>query len=274
MFLETEKSNHGATIQSIRMTRWKAAGLHLSVSLLIATCVAALIYFLWFPQPYFVAAGAIGLMLILMGVDVAIGPLLTLIVFSPTKNRSALRFDLVVIFFLQATAFAYGAWVVCQARPVFVVGEVDRLVLVSASQISPDDLAIATLPEAQSLSWTGPRLVGSVPPTDPKTFDFISTIMGEGRDIRNLPQLYRPYPEAATGLLARAKPLSELKGLSSRQQRLVSKLQSAANSQGYGLRFLPMERGQNFYTAIIRSDDAQPVAVINLDAWESGSMGE
>ena len=49
----------------------------------------------WYPQPYFAAMGGATLILLLIGVDVVIGPLITLIVFDPKKK--SLRFDLAVI---------------------------------------------------------------------------------------------------------------------------------------------------------------------------------
>ena len=47
------------------------------------------------------------LILLMIGVDVVIGPLLTLIVFDPKKKH--LKFDLVVIAALQLAALAYGS---------------------------------------------------------------------------------------------------------------------------------------------------------------------
>jgi hypothetical protein len=79
------------------MTRWKAAGTHLAISLALAALVGALLYLLWFPPPYFIAAGASTLILLLMGVDIGIGPLLTLLVFNPAKPRRLLRLDLSII---------------------------------------------------------------------------------------------------------------------------------------------------------------------------------
>lgn len=256
------------------MSRWRAAGIHLGVSLLVACCVGVLLYFLWFPSPYFAAAGASALMLLLMGVDIGIGPLLTLIVFNPRKRMRAIRLDLWVIGILQVMAFSYGAYVIFQARPVFVVAEVDRLVLVAAEDISPEDMAQAALPDARSISLTGPRLVGTKPPAGPDGFDIIATAMEGGKDISQLPQYYLPYAEAAFGLLERARPLAQLKGLEGRQQRYLKKLQTNAESQRYGLLFLPLERGDKFFTAIIRDDSAEPVAVFNLDPWDSGSISE
>ena len=103
------------------MSRWKAAAIHLSISALIGLATAALVFGVWFPPPYSHAAGADRLILLLLGVDIVVGPLLTLIVYR--HGKWGMRFDLWVIALLQAGAFLYGMSVVLTSRPVFVVAD-------------------------------------------------------------------------------------------------------------------------------------------------------
>ena len=91
------------------LNRWTAAAIHLGISALIAITVVAVMLALWYPQPYFDAMGGTGLLKILVGVDVAIGPLLTLIIFD--RRKKSLRFDLSVIAFLQIAALVYGVYI-------------------------------------------------------------------------------------------------------------------------------------------------------------------
>ena len=78
-----------------RMNRFTAALVHLSLSALVAAAAFTIIYFLWFPGALFGAAGGLKLFALIVGVDVALGPLLTLVVFVPGKK--GLKFDLTVI---------------------------------------------------------------------------------------------------------------------------------------------------------------------------------
>src|SRR5215218_9788376 len=105
-------------------TRWQAAPVHLVISAIIAVLVFATMLLLWYPRPYFTVAGGFTLMLLLIGVDVVIGPLLTLVVFDPRKK--SLKFDLAVIVVLQLAALIYGVWIMFSARPVFVAFAGDR----------------------------------------------------------------------------------------------------------------------------------------------------
>jgi hypothetical protein len=55
-------------------------------------------------------AGAEGLLLLMAGIDIVVGPLLTLIVFKAGKK--GLKFDLALIALAQAAFLAYGVWTI------------------------------------------------------------------------------------------------------------------------------------------------------------------
>ena len=56
-----------------RMSRFRAALIHLSLSALVAALTFAIIYLLWFPGALFAAAGGLKLFFLIVGVDVKIG---------------------------------------------------------------------------------------------------------------------------------------------------------------------------------------------------------
>jgi len=247
------------------MNRWKAASIHLTISLVLAASVAALLYFLWFPSPYFVAAGASRLILLLMGVDVCIGPLLTLVVVNPRKARKLLRLDLSIIGLLQAVAFGYGIHVIASARPVFIVAEIDRLVIVSAEQLTDADLIKGSQPAYRSRSWTGPVFVGALPPKGDKAIGFAIQVMKGGKDIDQLPQFYVPYDQVIDRVLHHAKPLAALKNVTPAQHERLLRLQTGA--AGQSLLALPIVRGDKSYTGIIFPSKKRPAVVISIDPW-------
>ena len=138
------------------LTRWKAAAIHLGICALIALAVFACMALLWYPQPYFEAVGGAKLALTIIGVDVVIGPLITLVVYNPIKK--SLRFDLAVVALLQMGALVYGVYVVYMARPVYVVFNVDRFDVVGANELVPGDWQTLAPDEFKTLPLTGPRL--------------------------------------------------------------------------------------------------------------------
>ena len=102
-------------------SKLRAFGAHLSIS---AAAMAVLLWLFvhhWFPLPYFVADGGWQGLQLIAGVDLVLGPLLTLIVYNPRKSRKALLFDYSVIATLQAVAFGWGLWTVAAQRTALVV---------------------------------------------------------------------------------------------------------------------------------------------------------
>lgn len=168
------------------MSRWKAASIHLSMSMAIGLVSAALIFGVWYPRPYSQAMGAFELVFLRMGVDIVLGPLLTLAVFKTGKKY--LRVDLAIIGLAQACALGYGLSVVVRAGPVFIVGEIDRFVLVSADDLDSSDLAKASNPQFRALPWTGPRILGAELPTDKKLRNELVFSGARGKDIEKFPQ--------------------------------------------------------------------------------------
>lgn len=247
------------------MNRWKAAAVHLTISLVLATVIAALLYFLWFPSPYFIAAGASKLMLVLMGVDICMGPSLTLLVVSPHKSRNLLRMDLTVIAVMQTIAFAYGIHAIASARPVFVVAEVDRLVLVAAGEITDADLAQGSQSVYRTRSWTGPVLVGALPPKGDEGIKIAEQALRSGKDIDQLPKFYLPYDQVVDRVMRRGKPLSELKNTTDYQRLQLKQLQS--KTSGGMLLALPLQRGEHDYTAILAPETRRPVLILPIDPW-------
>ena len=73
--------------------RLKALGVHACISLLFAAAAAALVFWVWYPYPYREISGGRELFFLVMGVDVVLGPLVTFILFNPSKTRRALTLD-------------------------------------------------------------------------------------------------------------------------------------------------------------------------------------
>jgi hypothetical protein len=99
--------------------RWQAFGLHLLISLLIFIALVGVIYFFWYPGFLFHYDGGLEGMKLIAGVDLVIGPSLTLLVYKVGKKT--LRFDLACIAVLQLVCIGGGMWTVWQTRPVAVV---------------------------------------------------------------------------------------------------------------------------------------------------------
>lgn len=191
------------------LSRWQAAGTHFLICLAIAAAVVTLMLEVWYPGALFEAAGGNALLMILVGVDVTLGPLLTLIVFKAGKPGMA--FDLAFIATVQLAALTYGGYVVFLARPAFVVFVKDRFEVVSAAELPPEALAQAKYPQFRKVPLTGPGLAVADVPTDPAERKKVIEAAFAGRDLQQFPRLYAPFGERRAEVLAKAKPLSRLR---------------------------------------------------------------
>ena len=247
------------------MNRFKAALIHLSLSALVAAATFTVIYFLWFPGELFAAAGGLKLFFLIVGVDIALGPLLTLVVFVPGKR--GLKFDLATIAVLQLAGLVYGVHVLAEARPVYIVFVKDRFELARANYISPEELEKGRAKGFGDLSWTGPRIVGSELPTDPdEQFRIMSSGMA-GIDLQGFPQYYRPYEQVRDQVLKNAQPIARLRQLNADQPGAVDRSISATGMRDEDLRFLPLPAGILDLAVLVDARDARVVHLANVRPW-------
>ncbi|MFM1895819.1 MAG: hypothetical protein RLZZ385_893 [Pseudomonadota bacterium] len=114
------------------MNRWKAFGIHLGISVAVFAALMAVIIYFWFPGILFSIDGGWNGLKIIMGVDVVLGPLLTLIVFKPGKK--GLKFDLACIAVVQISCLLAGTWIVHGARPLAVLLAYDTVYSLGAKE--------------------------------------------------------------------------------------------------------------------------------------------
>lgn len=101
------------------ISRTKAFLIHLSISVTIFLVLLGFILLQWYPSPYFAYDGGWRGIRLVAGIDLVLGPLLTLIVFKPGKK--GLRLDLAVIALIQFMALTYGVTTVYRQRTALVV---------------------------------------------------------------------------------------------------------------------------------------------------------
>lgn len=250
------------------MSRWKAAAIHAATSAVVAVAVGAVLFGVWYPPPYFEASGADELILLLVGVDLCIGPLLTLIVFRQEKR--GLKFDLIVIVIVQIAALLYGLSVIVESRPVFLVAVVDRFVLVSANEIYDADLVKGPEPRFRTRSWTGPRLVAAVLPKDLKERNDLTFSVTPDHDIQDMPKYYRDFAAGTRTLLINSKPLRVLREKRAGNPRALARIAAgiaATDHEEFTLRWVPIQARKVDMVMLIDSQSAVPLEAIAVNPW-------
>lgn len=248
------------------MSRWKASGIHLLISFGVAVLFLSVMLLYWYPKVYFKASGADHLLTILISVDVVLGPLMTLIVFKAGKKH--LKFDLSVIAIFQLGALLYGASVIWEARPVFVVFAVDRFTLVAANELNDKDLAGARFPQFRSLPWTGPHLVEAKRPVDPEERSKVLwSAVTLGKDIDRMPKYYKPYPIKAQGAIKHGRELSKLVDHAADKEKLVKDVLGHFKKGLDQVLYLPLVARKFDMAMLIDRATGQPLTAVPLNPW-------
>lgn len=246
--------------------RLRASAIHLAISLSIACLAALLVFGLWYPYPYRELSGGRELFLLVIAVDVVMGPLITLIIFNRAKSRRHLAMDFSVVGLLQLAALSFGLWTVFVARPVHLVFEYSRMVVVHAIDVDPTQINQASA-DLRTLPVTGPTLLSLRPF---KSFDeqHLSTMLAfEGIAQAAQPSLWQPYDAARADILKAAKPVAQLKERFPSQAAAVDSAVAKTGVQANSLRYLPLLARKNAWTILIDPATAQPLGYLAVDSF-------
>lgn len=247
--------------------RFSASGIHLGLSAVVAVAAALLVFGLWYPYPFRDISGGRELFLILISVDVVIGPLITLAVFNIAKPRAELRRDLAVVAMLQLAALGYGLWTMALARPVYLVFEIDRLRVVHAVDV-PQEMLPQAPAQLQSLPWAGPTMLAVRPfKSEAEKADATFAALG-GVDLATRPDLWEPYEVARSRILAEAKPVTQLRARFPQHAAQIDEvLARSGNPASKGAVYLPMVGRKSFWTAVLDPDTAAVIGYLPLDSF-------
>jgi hypothetical protein len=242
------------------MSRWRAAGIHLLISVGIAAVVLALMLGVWYGPTLFQAMGGAALALIVIGVDVVLGPALTLVVFRSGKR--GLEFDLAAIALLQLVALAYGCYVVALARPAFIVFVKDQFQVATVAELDAKLLAEARYPQYRSPPWSGPELVYGAWPKDHDEQQQLMFSGLAGVDLQHMPKYYAPYEQGRDEILAKALPLSSVHKSEPEAARVIDEWVGRAGVDAQKLLYVRL-RGRNAWVAVLLDRlSAQPVKML------------
>jgi hypothetical protein len=246
------------------MTRWKASAIHLVLSILVLSTIAAILVWRWYPPGLFHMANADKLLLIIAGVDVVMGPLLTLIVYK--QGKRSLKFDLAVIALLQLAALGYGLNAVWQSRPVYMVAMVDRFRLVFANELDPSDLRQAS-DRFKSLPWLTVETVAALAPDDPQERQrLLFMTLDTGKDLDRMPKYYAPFDAGAGELLEHSVPSEDFAARLTTDD--ASKFSAAVHDSRRtyaGMRVSPIISSRGNASMLIDADDGSPLKPVAVD---------
>ena len=250
----------------MRFNRYQASGAHLLGSVGIGLVSAAAVFLMWYPGPLAAATGVTDIFLMLLAVDVVIGPFITLIVFNPAKKE--LKRDLSIVLLLQMAALLYGLHAVFIARPAYMVFNVDRFDLIYANELTDEKLATARDAQFKTVPVFGPQTIAARRPDSKKErSDLMFGSLAGGDDLHQMPQYYEPYANQTAGIVARLVPMEKLQDFNKSDASALSALKQKYAGRAVGIGYLPVKGRVKDLTAVIARDSAQVLELTTLRPW-------
>ena len=238
--------------------------IHLAISATIVGIVFILIFFFWYPKPYFEANGAWKVLRILVMVDLVMGPLLTLVLFK--IGKPGLMMDLCLIALVQLAALVYGVHVIYGERPYYLAFAVDRFEVIGKVEI---DQAKLKYPELKNKPNQGPILVFADFPEDPEERSnfLLETVMEGKPDLERRPEYYHPYAVNKERVIEKAKPLIELINNNKSSKEEVNKFIKRQGGSEKDYLYLPLVGKNKDLALVIDKNTGLPVDGISADPW-------
>ncbi len=243
------------------LEKLKASGLHLLISAIIIGVFLLLVFFVWYPYPFYITEGLSHIILILLGVDLILGPVMTLILYK--KGKKNLYIDLSIIIIIQLSAFIFGAITVSDGRPAYIVFATDAF-----KTVSPPMIDISTLKnrELKYSLFSGPIYIYATAPSNPEAHKKLlwSTLSG-GKDIEQLPEYYQNYEQMLSYVQEKNNTYGYEKKLAS-SSKLVQELsanigKNNLNSDKFGL--YPFFGNKKNVIAIVNLDNGKIIGYLN-----------
>ena len=232
---------------------------HITISVLIALIVVCIVFLLWYPAPLAKATGVTQLFLMLIVIDVIIGPMLTLLIYK--EGKKTLKTDLTVIVLIQITALLYGVYNIAQGRPVWLVQNGNRFELVRNNEIMDENIKLAKA-EYRQVSWLKPQFVAvksgdTIEQKNKNLFEEVET--GISAALR--PERYTTLDQEKQNLVVHSRDLEELKKFND-QHRINTVLSQYPQATAW----LPLKASVVDMTVLV-GQNSNVIKIVNLRPW-------
>jgi hypothetical protein len=234
---------------------------HLSISFLIALLVIGLVFFVWYPAPLAKAVGVTNIFLMMLAIDVIVGPILGWLVYQ--EGKKTLKFDLSVIILIQIAALCYGVFSIEQGRPAWLVYNVDRFELVRKNELVDTNIQHAQ-PQFQKPSWFKPQYVATEFAKDiqQRNDEMFAEVLG-GISIAQRPERYVELTQAKTQIQQRALPLVELQ-----QYNPKTDVEKTLAEYPKANAWLPLKANAVDMVVLVNKESASIIKVVDLRPWQ------
>ncbi len=193
--------------------RFQAFGLHLLASAAILSLTLGTLYLGWYYWPGWYLADVPRVVAVMAGVDVVLGPTLTLIIATPKKSRRELTRDISMIAAVQLIALIYGAASLWHGRPLYYAFSENVLQMVQAYDLDADEVELARRQNAPYLPhwYSLPRWIWAPLPEDPhERSKIVESAVNGGLDVISMPRYFKRWDDGLPALRMQLKKVDDV----------------------------------------------------------------
>jgi hypothetical protein len=248
--------------------RLKAFGLHLLGSACLLALTLGSLYLGWYRWPGWYLAGALTIALVLAGVDVVIGPLLTFVIANPKKPRRELARDIGIIVLVQLIAAGYGITTLWNGRPLYYTYSEKFLEMVQAQDVSPEEAALGRKlnPDLAPHWYSLPRWIYAPLPKDTQLANKIaSSAFAGGEDVIDMPRYYQPWTNGLPDIRQNLRSLKQMTQIGKKDRDVVAQRMRQLGFPADQAVVLPMTGKEKPLVAVIDPATTKIAALIRVD---------
>jgi len=223
--------------------RLKALGLHLLASTVVLSSILGTLYLGWYHWPGWHLTDVVHVVIVMVGVDVVLGPLLTFTIARSTKPRRELTRDIGMIVAVQLVALVYGTVSLWHGRPLYYAFSESILQLVQAYDIDDQELALARRQKAEfAPHWYSlPRWIWAPLPEDPdERGKIVAAAITGGDDVISMPRYFKPWEQGLPKLRTELKKVDAVAYFSTGEKKLLKERMRAAGLPTDQLNSMPL----------------------------------
>ena len=233
---------------------------HLAISAIIAFLAIIIVFCVWYPFPLAKAIGVTYIFLMLLAIDIIVGPVLGFIVYK--EGKKSLKMDLGVIIIIQLAALFYGIYSIFEGRPAWLVYNVDRFELVRNNEIVENNIADA-MPQFQHPSNLKPQYaaVQFSKNVKQRNDEMFAEALG-GISLAQKPERYVDFSHAQAKIQQRMQPLSILE-----QYNEQTVVQAIVKKYPQAIGFVPL-KAVNVDMTVLVDAQGDVIKIVDLRPWQ------
>jgi hypothetical protein len=223
--------------------RLKLFSLHLLSSATVLTLILGCLYFGWYRWPGWYLTDVTTVVLVMVCVDVVLGPTLTLIIANRNKSRRELARDIGIIVAVQLCALTYGSAQLWNGRPLYYAYSEGLLQLVQAYDIDANEAKLGREqnPGLAPHWYSLPRWIWApLPQNGEEAKKIITSSITGGDDVISMPRYFKPWEDGTPSLRGKLKKVDDGAYFAKSEKKTLKQKMKSAGLQDDQLDTMPL----------------------------------